>query len=80
MEQANYLLLLDFNVAVLFPVAFLLLAWVIPFLADRYGLTRYPGPLLAKFSTLWLSSKAYKGTTSTTVHALHQKYGAFCCK
>ncbi|EKM51941.1 uncharacterized protein PHACADRAFT_101826 [Phanerochaete carnosa HHB-10118-sp] len=50
---------------------------MIPFLVDKYGLRGYPGPLVAKFSSLWLASKAHKGKTTSAVHALHQKYGPF---
>ncbi|EKM55699.1 uncharacterized protein PHACADRAFT_256510 [Phanerochaete carnosa HHB-10118-sp] len=78
MEQVRSLLpQLDLKLASVLLVAAPLFAWAVPFLVDKHGLMAFPGPLLAKFSSLWFALKAYKGTTSLTVHALHERYGPF---
>ncbi|EKM51943.1 uncharacterized protein PHACADRAFT_102576 [Phanerochaete carnosa HHB-10118-sp] len=75
MEQSHFILpQLDLKLITAILAASLLAAWIIPFLVDKYRLRGYPGPLLAKFSGFWLASKAYKGTTTSAVYALHQKY------
>ncbi|KAK0202468.1 cytochrome P450 monooxygenase [Desarmillaria ectypa] len=48
-----------------------------PYLIDSHRLRLYPGPLLAKFSDVWLAFVAYKGHRSEVVHDLHRKYGPF---
>ncbi|EKM51944.1 uncharacterized protein PHACADRAFT_212558 [Phanerochaete carnosa HHB-10118-sp] len=76
MEQYHFILpQIDLKSIAVIRAAALLAAWVIPFFVDKYGLRGYPGPLLAEFSGFWLASQAYKGTTTSAVHALHQKYG-----
>ncbi len=42
---------------------------------DPHHFRGYPGPLLAKFSDLWLGRIAAQGHRSEVVHELHQKYG-----
>lgn len=56
------------------PVAFIL-AHLIPYLLDPFSQRRIPGPLLAKFSDLWLGWTASQGHRSDVVHELHEKYG-----
>ncbi|KAH8105770.1 cytochrome P450 monooxygenase pc-bph [Phellopilus nigrolimitatus] len=55
------------------------LGLVVPYLADPYcirsnGVT---GPVLARFSDLWLGWVAAQGHRSEVVHELHKKYGTF---
>lgn len=38
-------------------------------------LRRTPGPLIARFSRLWLAYHGYKGDLHSTLLALHQKHG-----
>ncbi|KAF9231318.1 cytochrome P450 [Melanogaster broomeanus] len=58
------------------PVA-VVLAHIIPYLADPFNQRRIPGPLLAKFSDLWIGWTASQGHRSDIVHELHKKYGTF---
>ncbi|KAG9313453.1 cytochrome P450 [Chiua virens] len=51
------------------------LAHIVPYLLDPFNQRRIPGPLLAKFSDLWLGWTASQGHRSDIVHQLHQKYG-----
>ncbi|KZT64511.1 cytochrome P450 [Daedalea quercina L-15889] len=50
---------------------------LVPYLRDPHALCSYPGPLLAKFSDVWLGRVAAQGHRSETVHELHKKYGTF---
>ncbi|KDN51978.1 putative benzoate 4-monooxygenase cytochrome P450 [Tilletiaria anomala UBC 951] len=52
------------------------LAHVVPFLIN-YSAIGVPGPLLAKFSDIWLVLQAKSGHRSENVHVLHKKYGKF---
>ncbi|KAK0492667.1 cytochrome P450 monooxygenase [Armillaria luteobubalina] len=54
-----------------------ILVHLVPYLIDSHGLCSYPGPLLAKFSDVWLGCVAYKGHRSEVIHDLHMKYGSF---
>ena len=56
------------------PIAFIS-AHVIPYLLDPYNQRRIPGPLLAKFSDLWLGLTTVQGHRSESVHELHETYG-----
>ncbi|KIJ61578.1 hypothetical protein HYDPIDRAFT_96462 [Hydnomerulius pinastri MD-312] len=58
------------------PVA-VVLTHIVPYLADPFNQRRVPGPLLAKFSDLWLGWTASQGHRSDVVHELHKKYGTF---
>lgn len=40
-----------------------------------HPLSKFPGPLLAKLTSLWLYREAYHGTEASTLAALHAKYG-----
>ena len=63
-----------YSVAILVPVL-VFLAHFIPWLVDFHGIRSYPGPLLAKFSDLWLAWIAAHGHRSEVVHDLHKEYG-----
>ncbi|GJE88302.1 cytochrome P450 [Phanerochaete sordida] len=65
----------DTSSAVLVSAAVLLGLWVVPFFIDKYDLQSCPGPLLAKFSNLWLTLKAYNCEVTTAIDAAHQRYG-----
>ncbi|KAK0202541.1 hypothetical protein DFS33DRAFT_1224024, partial [Desarmillaria ectypa] len=52
-----------------------ILVRLVPYLIDSHRLRSYPGPLLAKFSDVWLGCVAYQGHPSEVVHDLHKKYG-----
>ena len=52
-----------------------LLVYAIPYLSDRYGLRRYPGPLLAKISNLWFANEIAHRRNISAVHKMHDKYG-----
>lgn len=56
------------------PVA-VILAHLIPYLLDPFNQRRIPGPLLAKFTDLWLGWTTSQGHRSEVVHELHEKYG-----
>ncbi|CAD7060089.1 unnamed protein product [Tilletia caries] len=64
----------------LVPVAIALLSiaslWLIPYFTNTSALG-IPGPLLAKFSNLWLILTAKGGQRSLQVHELHKKHGKF---
>lgn len=53
------------------------IAYTIPYLSDRYGLRRFPGPLLAKVSNLWFASQIAHRRNIAAVHAMHEEYGSF---
>ncbi|KXN92561.1 Benzoate 4-monooxygenase [Leucoagaricus sp. SymC.cos] len=48
---------------------------LIPWLWDPHGIRNYPGPLLAKFSDIWLAYVSKKGHRSEVIHEAHRKYG-----
>ncbi|POS82623.1 hypothetical protein EPUL_006134, partial [Erysiphe pulchra] len=54
---------------------FLLLYYVVPFLALNSSLKDIPGPFLARFSHLWLLLQARLGRRYQTIDAAHKKYG-----
>ena len=53
------------------------LAHVVPYILDSHAMRKYPGPLLARLSDIWLGRIAALGHRSEVVHGLHQKYGQF---
>lgn len=55
--------------------AAVVLAHLVSYFLDPFNQRRIPGPLLAKFSDLWLGWTASQGHRSDVVHKLHQKYG-----
>jgi len=40
-----------------------------------HPLAKFPGPLLAKLTSLWIYRETYRGTEASTLTALHAKYG-----
>lgn len=76
MSLSGYFTSSDLLVVSLILVAALLLAYIIPFFVDQYGLRGIPGPMSAKFSNLWLARLAFKGTNLTAVHKQHEKHGS----
>ena len=55
--------------------AVVVLTHLFPYLLDPFKHSRIPGPLIAKFSDIWLVWTAIQGHRSEVVHKLHQKYG-----
>lgn len=51
------------------------LVHLVPYLIDFHRLRSYPGPLVAKFSDVWLACVSYQGRRSEVIHDLHKKYG-----
>ncbi|KAI5449864.1 hypothetical protein NCC49_003980 [Naganishia albida] len=58
-------------------IAVALLSILIPFILDPNGFRKYPGPLPAALSKLWLARQAGRGNRYEVVHDQHQKYGKF---
>lgn len=69
----------DATLIVLVSGAIIGLAYTIPYLLDRLGLRRYPGPLLAKVSSLWFASHVFRRRNITAIHEMHGKYGTSPC-
>lgn len=65
----------DLRFLALVPVILLFITYIIPYFADRYGLRRYPGPLLAKVSNMWFANQVLHRRNIAAVHEMHQKYG-----
>ncbi|KAL8281106.1 hypothetical protein RQP46_006464 [Phenoliferia psychrophenolica] len=49
--------------------------FILPYLTS--SLNKYPGPLSARFTVLWLAHKSRYGVRSVTVHEEHLKHGKF---
>ncbi|KAJ7728145.1 cytochrome P450 monooxygenase [Mycena maculata] len=47
------------------------------FIIDPFGIRKYPGPVLAKFSDIWLGWVSQQGHRSEVIHLMHKKYGPF---
>ncbi|KAF7360600.1 Cytochrome P450 monooxygenase [Mycena venus] len=47
------------------------------YLVDPYGIRKYPGPFLAKFTDAWLGYVSQQGHRSEVIHDMHLKYGPF---
>lgn len=60
--------------AVVFLVAAYFLA---PYFNEHGALRKYPGPLSAALSRMWLARTSRNGVRSMKVHELHQKHGKF---
>jgi benzoate 4-monooxygenase len=56
-------------------ISALALCYILPYLTDQKGLRAYPGPWLAKFSSLWFARVILAGRAQTSVKDLHEKYG-----
>ncbi|KAK0202481.1 cytochrome P450 monooxygenase [Desarmillaria ectypa] len=67
----------DFPMVVASVVVLTVLVHLVPYLIDSHRLRLYPGPLVAKFSDVWLANVTYKGHRSEVIHDLHKKYGPF---
>ncbi|KAJ6570988.1 cytochrome P450 monooxygenase [Mycena vulgaris] len=57
--------------------AVLVLVHLAIYLVDPYGIRKYPGPFLAKFSDAWLGWISQQGHRSEVIHEMHLKYGPF---
>lgn len=49
--------------------------YILPYFTTHKSLRGIPGPLLAKFSNLWLALGARRGKKFAWVHWAHEKYG-----
>ncbi|KAI1133339.1 cytochrome p450 benzoate 4-monooxygenase [Nemania abortiva] len=49
--------------------------WIIPYFTTYKHLSHIPGPIVAKFSNIWMALGAQRGQKFAWVHAAHQKYG-----
>ncbi|KAJ7463301.1 cytochrome P450 monooxygenase [Mycena latifolia] len=57
--------------------AFVVVIHLTIYLVDPFGIRKYPGPFLAKFSDAWLGWVSCQGHRSEVIHDLHKKYGPF---
>ncbi|KAL5499108.1 hypothetical protein ACEPAH_1626 [Sanghuangporus vaninii] len=59
--------------------AILLVVHIVPYLIDSHHIRAngVTGPILARFSDIWLGWVATRARRSEVVHALHKKYGPF---
>ncbi|RXW15522.1 hypothetical protein EST38_g10327 [Candolleomyces aberdarensis] len=64
------------NALYLIPVA-VVIVHLVPYLLDSHGVRKYPGPLVARFSDIWLGLVSKGGHRSEVVHKMHQQYGPF---
>lgn len=60
--------------AILFP-ACLIIYYIHPFCTTYRHLSRVPGPLIAKFSNIWVGFSARRGQKFAAVDRAHRKYG-----
>ncbi|KAI0879065.1 cytochrome p450 benzoate 4-monooxygenase [Hypoxylon argillaceum] len=49
--------------------------WIVPYFTTYKHLSHIPGPIVAKFSNVWLALGAQRGQKFAWVHAAHEKYG-----
>ncbi|KAG6906545.1 hypothetical protein DXG01_013253 [Tephrocybe rancida] len=63
------------TLALVAPASLVVLAHLVPYLWDAHNARALPGPLLAKFSDLWLGIVSKGGHRSETIHQLHLKHG-----
>lgn len=76
-----------FTASTIWPlVAACIICWMLVTLIRSFvsPLRRVPGPLLARYTRLWLFKETYRGTFPKTNVELHKKYGSiffltFCC-
>ncbi|KAF4618517.1 hypothetical protein D9613_010014 [Agrocybe pediades] len=68
---------LDFKTTIFLLVTTFILVHALPYLIDPHGIRRFPGPLIAKFSDIWLGVVCKNGHRSEIVHEMHKKYGPF---
>ncbi|KAJ7640704.1 cytochrome P450 monooxygenase [Mycena polygramma] len=65
-----------FTVLAALPPAVIIIHLAI-YLVDPYGIRKYPGPFLAKFTDAWLGWISQQGHRSEVIHEMHLKYGPF---
>jgi benzoate 4-monooxygenase len=53
--------------------------YILPCFTTYKGLRNIPGPLLARFSNIWLALDARRGKKFAWVHWIHEKYGPVIC-
>ena len=53
--------------------------YILPYFTTYKGLRNIPGPLLARFSDIWLALGARRGKKFAWVHWTHEKYGPVVC-
>ncbi|KAJ5217937.1 cytochrome P450 monooxygenase pc-bph [Penicillium cinerascens] len=58
-------------------VGLLVIQYVIPYAKDPNGLNKFPGPVVSRFSNLWMLFTARMHVMSVSVHKLHQQHGDF---
>ncbi|PIL27720.1 cytochrome P450 [Ganoderma sinense ZZ0214-1] len=75
--RVDPLLSSDFATWTVVGLGAIVLFHLVPYLVDSHHIRGYPGPLLAKFSDVWLGYVAAHGHRSEQVHKLHEQYGAF---
>ncbi|KAL2349697.1 cytochrome P450 [Cryomyces antarcticus] len=63
-------------ISVFLATATLLLLTTYVYRAFFHPLSRIPGPLLPRVTSLWLYYHSYRGTECTAIHRLHQQYGS----
>ncbi|KAH8929494.1 cytochrome P450 [Atractiella rhizophila] len=61
----------------LYPLIFVALYWILPYLLDKHSLRSIPGPFWAKFSNLWLARWARVGKRYEAVEKAHREYGTY---
>lgn len=61
--------------AISLPFVFAILVHILPYLTDQLHLRRYPGPLLARLSDVWLAWHCAHGSINRAVLAAHRTYG-----
>ena len=65
----------DLTSVLLLTPTLLVLGHVLYWAIDPHHIRKYPGPLWAKFTDLWLGRVAGLGHRSEVVHDLHKQYG-----
>ena len=75
MSLLDSLLAFDFATWAVIGLSAIVLFHLVPYLVDSHHIRGYPGPLLAKFSDVWLGYVAAQGHRSEQVHELHKQYG-----
>ncbi|KAM5532170.1 hypothetical protein V8D89_014195 [Ganoderma adspersum] len=77
MSFLDPLLTFDFATWTVVGLGAIVLFHLVPYLVDSHHIRAYPGPLLAKFSDVWLGYVAAHGHRSERVHELHKQHGTF---
>lgn len=68
---------LSHNIALLgvFTAVWAVLYWIVPYFTTYKHLKHLPGPLVGKFSNIWLALGARRGQKFAWVDYAHRKYG-----